>query len=460
MASIMKRGNTYSVRYNYKDHAGKPCKGWETFKTKAEAQERKITVEKELLDGTFLVPDTMTVEEMLYKWIPIQSSKHKWSPKTYTQSVAMVQNLIVPYIGKRKVQDLRTYDIEQFYATLSQTPCGQYVHGEKQELTENQKKRLLSSTSIHEVHTLLKTAFSYAVDWDLIHKSPTPREAPKINTEERTMLAALQTIENPALHLAVHMSMILSLREGEILGLQPGDLDFDAADGRGTISVNKALQRADKVALSKIDPTQIYHTFPDRREGSKSSLILKRTKTKKSNRILYMTKPLKEELLAWLEKMKQDEQNAPEKYSNCGQLFRLPDGLPIAPDVLTKWYRMWRAEHPEFEKIVFHGLRHSSATYQLLQSGGDFKSVQGNTGHATATVLMDTYAHTQDKPRLELTEKIEADFYSQNVGSKPGSAPEKQNLPDASQITPEVMLTVVRQMNPEQRREFTRLLFA
>ena len=54
MASIMKRGNTYSVRYNYKDHAGKPCKGWETFKTKAEAQERKITVEKELLDGTFL----------------------------------------------------------------------------------------------------------------------------------------------------------------------------------------------------------------------------------------------------------------------------------------------------------------------------------------------------------------------------------------------------------------------
>ena len=456
----MKRGNTYSVRYNYKDHAGKPCKGWETFKTKAEAQERKITVEKELLDGTFLVPDTMTVEEMLYKWIPIQSSKHKWSPKTYTQSVAMVQNLIVPYIGKRKVQDLRTYDIEQFYATLSQTPCGQYVHGEKQELTENQKKRLLSSTSIHEVHTLLKTAFSYAVDWDLIHKSPTPREAPKINTEERTMLAALQTIENPALHLAVHMSMILSLREGEILGLQPGDLDFDAADGRGTISVNKALQRADKVALSKIDPTQIYHTFPDRREGSKSSLILKRTKTKKSNRILYMTKPLKEELLAWLEKMKQDEQSAPEKYSNCGQLFRLPDGLPIAPDVLTKWYRMWRAEHPEFEKIVFHGLRHSSATYQLLQSGGDFKSVQGNTGHATATVLMDTYAHTQDKPRLELTEKIEADFYSQNVGSKPGSAPEKQNLPDASQITPEVMLTVVRQMNPEQRREFTRLLFA
>ena len=463
MASIMKRGNAYSVRYTYTDHHGKPCQGWESFKTKKEAQERKITVEKELQDGTFLVPDSMTVEEMLYKWIPIQSSKHKWAPKTYSQTVSMVQNLIVPYIGRRKVQDLRTYDIEQFYATLSRTPCGQYVKGEKQELSAEQKKRLLSSTSIHEVHTLLKTAFSYAVEWDLVHKSPLPRDAPKVNTEERTiwdehtMLAALQTMDNPALHLAVHLSMILSLREGEILGLQPENLNFDTADGRGTVTVSRTMQRASKGALAKIDPAQIYHTFPDRREGSKSSLILKQVKTKKSNRVLYMTKPLKEELLAWLDKMRQDEQAAPDKYSNCGQLFRLPDGLPIAPELLTKWYRQWRAAHPEFEKIVFHGLRHSSATYQLLQSGGDFKSVQGNTGHSTAATLMDTYAHTQDKPRLELAEKIEANFYKE--------APIRENrpqneMPEAAKITGQMILEAIRQMSAEERRELTRVLFA
>ena len=460
MASIMKRGNAYSVRYTYTDHHGKPCQGWETFKTKKEAQERKITVEKELQDGTFLVPDSMTVEEMLYKWIPIQSSKHKWAPKTYSQTVSMVQNLIVPYIGKRKVQDLRTYDIEQFYATLSRTPCGQYVKGEKQELNAEQKKRLLSSTSIHEVHTLLKTAFSYAVEWDLVHKSPLPRDAPKVNTEERTiwdehtMLAALQTMDNPALHLAVHLSMILSLREGEILGLQPEDLNFDAASGRGTVTVSRTMQRASKEALAKIDPAQIYHTFPDRREGSKSSLILKQVKTKKSNRVLYMTKPLKEELLVWLDKMKQDEQAAPDKYSNCGQLFRLPDGLPIAPELLTKWYRQWRVAHPEFEKIVFHGLRHSSATYQLLQSGGDFKSVQGNTGRSTAATLMDTYAHTQDKPRLKLAEKIEANFY------KDASPPAEPASAGGGDLTVDGLLDLVRQMAPEQRREFARLLFA
>ena len=298
-----------------------------------------------------------------------------------------------------------------------------------------------------------------------IHKIPLPREAPKANSEERTiwdektMLAALQTIENPALHLAVHLSMILSLREGEILGLQPSDLDFDAAYGRGTILVNKTMQRANKDALDKLDPYQVYHTFPDRREGSKSSLILKKPKTKKSNRVLYMTKPLKEELQAWLEKLKPDEQSAPEKYSNCGQLFRLPDGLPIAPELLTKWYRLWRAEHPEFEQIVFHGLRHSSATYQLLQSDGDFKSVQGNTGHATASVLMDTYAHTQDKPRLELTEKIEANFYSQDL-TPAAPQPRQNEKPAATKISGREILEAIRLMDADERRELMRALFA
>ena len=154
--------------------------------------------------------------------------------------------------------------------------------------------------------------------------------------------------------------------------------------------------------------------------------------------------------------MKQDEQAAPDKYSNCGQLFRLPDGLPIAPELLTKWYRQWRAAHPEFEKIVFHGLRHSSATYQLLQSGGDFKSVQGNTGHSTAATLMDTYAHTQDKPRLELAEKIEANFYKE--------APIRENhpqneTPEAAKVTGQMILEAIQQMSAEERRELTRALF-
>ena len=156
---------------------------------------------------------------MLYKWIPIQSTKHKWSPKTYTQSVAMVQNLIVPYIGKRKVQELRTYDIEKFYATLSRTPCGLYVKGVKQKLTKEAEEAAAVQHSIHEVHTP-------AQDWRFLcggvgldPQIPIPVMPPRStskNAPSGTRKPCWQRCRpstNPALHLAVHMSMILSLRE-------------------------------------------------------------------------------------------------------------------------------------------------------------------------------------------------------------------------------------------------------
>ena len=108
---------------------------------------------------------------------------------------------------------------------------------------------------------------------------------------------------------------------------------------------------------------------------------------------------------------------------------------------------------------MFHGLRHSSATYQLLQSDGDFKSVQGNTGHATAAVLMDTYAHTQDKPSLELGAKMEANFYTQDL-TPAAPQPRQNEKPAATKISGKEILEAIRLMDAEERRESTRSLFA
>ena len=411
-------------------------------KSLTELRKKEEELWRDLADGIDYAAGEMTVADLVDRYMNLKRGLKPNSLRSYNTAVKRIH---ADPFGQKAIKTVKLSDAKGWFVFLHDS-------GFKQ-------------NTIGILQSVVRPAFEMAVEDDIIRKNPLPRDAPKVNIEERTiwdektMLAALQTIENPALHLAVHMSMILSLREGEILGLQPSDLDFDAADGRGTISVNKTMQRANKDALEKLDPKQVYYTFPDRREGSKSSLILKKPKTKKSNRVLYMTKPLKEELLAWLEKLKQDEQNAPEKYSNCGQLFRLPDGLPIAPELLTKWYRQWRSAHPEFEQIVFHGLRHSSATYQLLQSDGDFKSVQGNTGHATASVLMDTYAHTQDKPRLELTEKIEANFYSQDL-TPAAPQPRQNEKPAATKISGKEILEAIRLMDADERRELTRALFA
>ena len=247
MAYITKRGNSYSVRYTYEDEHGKSCDKWESFPTKEEATNRKKQIEHELAAGTFLIPSSVTVAEFLMDWLPKQCSKHKWAPKTYESNLSTIQNLIIPYIGSMEMQKLKPYHMENLYTTLSKTPCGSYIEGKKQELTEKQKQRFLSGTTIHEVHRLLGTAFQYAVEWGILVKSPVPVDSPKKSTQERTiwtveeMRAALDSMEDPILHLAVHLTLVGALREGEIVGLTPEDLDFDAADGIGTFRINKSI---------------------------------------------------------------------------------------------------------------------------------------------------------------------------------------------------------------------------
>ena len=124
MAYITKRGNSYSVRYTYEDEHGKSCDKWESFPTKEEAVKRQKQIEHELATGNFLIPSTVTVAEFLMDWLPKQCSKHKWAPKTYQSNLALIQNLIIPYIGEMQMQKLRPYHIEALYDTLSKTPAG------------------------------------------------------------------------------------------------------------------------------------------------------------------------------------------------------------------------------------------------------------------------------------------------------------------------------------------------
>ena len=397
MAYITKRGSSYGVRYTYQDEQGKNCNKWESFSTKEEATNRKKQIEHELANGTFLIPSTITVKEFLIEWLPKQCNKHKWAPCTYQSNLGTVQNLIIPYIGDMQMQKLKPYHLEDLYATLSKTPCGQYYEGKKQVLSEKQQQRFLSGTTIHEVHRLLRTAFQYAVEWGILIKSPVPVD--------------------PILHLAVHLTLVGALREGEVAGLTPEDLDFEGAEGTGTFRINKCMQRVQKASLAKTGKGCILQEFEDKREGSTTTLVLKKTKTASSNRTIFMTAVLKEELKHWLKRLEMDEAVEPERYRNSGMLLRLPNGLAVEPILIRKKFIKWQDEHPEFTRIVFHGLRHSSATYQLMISGGDVKAVQGTTGHASANLLVNTYAHIQQDSRKKLGKKFEEGFY------KPGATP-------------------------------------
>ena len=151
--------------------------------------------------------------------------------------------------------------------------------GKRRDLSPKQQKRTLSGTTLHEVHQLLHNSFLLAVEWGILIKSPVPVEAPKKTTQERSiweveeMRAALDSMEDPILHLAVHLTLVGALREGEVAGLTPEDIDFDAANGMGTFTVNRSMQRVQKDTLAQVDKGCILRIFPDKLEGSKTCLL-------------------------------------------------------------------------------------------------------------------------------------------------------------------------------------------
>ena len=60
--------------------------------------------------------------------------------------------------------------------------------------------------------------------------------------------------------------------------------------------------------------------------------------------------------------------------------------------------------------VVFHSLRHCSASLKLQIGGGNIKAVQGDTGHAQSRMVTDLYAHTNNEERRRLSEKVETVF--------------------------------------------------
>ena len=68
-------------------------------------------------------------------------------------------------------------------------------------------------------------------------------------------------------------------------------------------------------------------------------------------------------------------------------------------------------EANELPQVCFHSLRHSSITYKLKLNGGDIKAVQGDSGHAQATMVRDQYSHILDESRRNNAQLFEQAFY-------------------------------------------------
>ena len=155
----------------------------------------------------------------------------------------------------------------------------------------------------------------------------------------------------------------------------------------------------------------IIHIFKPLMSNTSTRLILKKPKTKSSERKVWLPKTVAYIMKEWKKSQEEIKGFLGDEYEDFNLVIALPNGRPCENRVLEKEFIKLKQE-AELPNVVFHSLRHSSTTYKLKLNHGDLKATQGDTGHSQINMITDVYAHILDEDRKVNAQKIESAFYA------------------------------------------------
>lgn len=302
----------------------------------------------------------------------------------YDSQTALIANYINPIIGDMEVQAITPRVVDKYIQTLQRTPpvCKR---------NRKPKTEFISNQTIEKIIKLLRCAFKQAVRWELIGKNPFDNTVlPKTEYKKRdiwdadTIRIALDQCTDSKLYVAMNLAFACSLRMGEILGEK-----------------------------------EIFHIFTPLMPNTSTRLILKKPKTKSSERKVWLPKTVNRII---------------EKEFS---LLKEKVGLP---------------------NVVFHSLRHSSTTYKLKLNHGDLKATQGDTGHAEIDMITKVYAHILDEDRKINAQKFESAFYA-NPDLRNVKPPQESEQPQAQTLDLAALVEQL-QKSPELASTLAALLTA
>ena len=285
MASIRERNGKFNVIYSYTNPDGKRKQKWETYATKAEAKKRKKEIEYKEEMGSMVIPQCKTMKELLEEYVALYG-KDNWALSTYDGNVSLINNYILPIIGDVKLAEINTRFIEKYYQKLLKTPA--VINP----MIGKRMNEYVSTSTIRDIHKLLRSCFQQAIKWELMEKNPCIyATVPKHKTKKRdiwtaeTLMYAMEVCEDERLKLAMNLSFSCSLRISELLGLTWDCVDISEEaieENRAYLFINKESQRVSKAALKELDAKDVLLVFPEKSKKNKTVRVLKTPKTDSS----------------------------------------------------------------------------------------------------------------------------------------------------------------------------------
>lgn len=437
MATIKQRKKSFSVIYWYLNDAGERKQKWDTLETRKEAKQRKAFIEYyQEKNGYVLVPleeqfahliqsakedlevveKDITLHDFLEIFVVLYGTS-KWSATTFSQKVSSINNYINPIIGDWKLNEITTKKLSKYYNDLLSVP-------EVPKANCKATGRCVQPANIKKIHDIIRCALNQAIRWeylDTTKRNPASLAIlPKIPKNKRkvwtiqTFREALKVADDDLLIICMHLAFSCSLRIGEITGLTWEDVIIDEeaiATNNAKVIINKELARVNFEAMQKLKEKDIIKVFPTQKPLATTRLVLKTPKTETSNRTVWLPKTVAEILVKYKKEQQELKKFLGNAYNDYNLVVALDNGNPTESRIVRDRFDTL-CEGNNFEKVVFHSLRHLSTGYKLKLTNGDVKSVQGDTGHAEAEMVTDVYSEIIDEDRRFNAQKMDKDFYS------------------------------------------------
>lgn len=106
-----------------------------------------------------------------------------------------------------------------------------------------------------------------------------------------------------------------------------------------------------------------------------------------------------------------DKQELGNEYQHYGLVLAQKNGRPLEAHTMAKYLDQLIKKNG-LRPVVFHSLRHTNTSVKLIISGGDIKAVQGDAGHADASMVTEQYSFVEDLNRRTLASKLERQILS------------------------------------------------
>lgn len=299
----------------------------------------------------------MTVSEFLEKWL------EAIKPTTRANTFASCSQA-----AKKYSELLGTVPLSKLTGLHIQ-------HAVNREVSEG---RLAPATILLHL-TKFRVALSYAVDWDIIPKSPARRIScpergkPEIDFWEDVHAKAFLVVAEQYRYFSLFfLGLHTGMRMGEMLGLSWKDIDLD-----------KGLAYVRRTA------TQFGTTNAPKRPLSRREVPL--------------TPETVKVIKKWRKQMMGEVMSRGQGWDECNFVFLSKTGRPVTNMETKKGFHS-AVKRAGVKRITPHGMRHTFAT-SLLHQGVDPTEVAKILGHSVAT-LLNTYAHALPSDRKAALDAI------------------------------------------------------